>query len=61
MKDLNTVINIIKNEKIAAAKPKGKKKKVTGKAGYANVERGGVGAGLDEDYAAYDDDYDDFM
>ncbi|TMW59332.1 hypothetical protein Poli38472_004401 [Pythium oligandrum] len=64
MKDLTTIINVIKNEKIAAAKPKGKKKKQTGRQGYANVERdndgfddlsGGAGAGR-----GYDD-YDDFM
>lgn len=67
MKDLTTIINVIKNEKIAAAKPKGKKKKVTGKQGYANVERstggGGGGGGKivnEEEEYGYDD-YDDFM
>lgn len=65
MKDLTTIINVIKNEKIAAAKPKGKKKKQTGKQGYANVERavaGGAGGKnfADEDEYGYDD-YDDFM
>ncbi|KAJ0393629.1 hypothetical protein P43SY_004259 [Pythium insidiosum] len=64
MKDLTTIINVIKNEKIAAAKPKGKKKKQTGRQGYANVERDlgemdefGGGAGAGRGY----DDYDDFM
>jgi translation initiation factor 3 subunit J len=65
MKEITTIVNVIKNEKIAAAKPKGKKKKQTGKQGYANVERsvgnGGAGgkayAGLEDTY----DDYDDFM
>lgn len=66
MKDLTTIINVIKNDKIAAAKPKGKKKKVTGKQGYANVERstGGVGASgkvaVNDDEYGYDE-YDDFM
>lgn len=69
MKELTTIINVIKNEKIAQAKPKGKKKKVTGKQGYANVERstgGGGGAGgstkalIDQDEYGYDE-YDDFM
>ena len=50
---------MIKNEKIQAAKPKSKKKKVTGKQGYAKVERGGGGGG--GDYDDYIDDYDDFM
>ena len=52
---------VIKNDKIAQAKPKGKKKKITGKQGYANVERSsrGVGAVADDDYAY--DGYDDFM
>jgi translation initiation factor 3 subunit J len=61
LKDLTTIINVIKNEKIAAAKPKAKKKKPSGRQGYANVERdlgeldegGGAGRGYD--------DYDDFM
>lgn len=68
MKDLTTIINVIKNEKIAAAKPKGKKKKATGKQGYANVERatggGGGGAGgkiVNEEEEYGYDDYDDFM
>ncbi|EQC35704.1 hypothetical protein SDRG_06984 [Saprolegnia diclina VS20] len=64
MNDLTTIINVIKNEKIQAAKPKGKKKKVTGKQGYAKVERatGGAGAGANvEDYDYGDDDFDDFM
>ena len=56
VKELNTVINVIKNDKIQAAKPKGKKKKQTGKQGYAKVERGGNAGGG----AAYDDYYDDF-
>lgn len=64
MKDITTIINVIKNEKIAAAKPKGKKKKVTGKQGYANVERpaagGGGGKNYGDDEYGYDD-YDDFM
>lgn len=69
MKELTTIINVIKNEKIAQAKPKGKKKKVTGKQGYANVERstgGGGAAGgstkalIDQDEYGYDE-YDDFM
>lgn len=66
MKDLTTVLNVIKNEKIAAAKPKGKKKKQTGKQGYANVERtvstGGAGGKnyANDDYDNFDD-YDDFM
>lgn len=62
MKDLTTIINVIKNDKIAAAKPKAKKKKATGRQGYANVERGDFeldegGAGAGRGY----DDYDDFM
>lgn len=66
MKDLTTIINVIKNDKIASAKPKGKKKKITGKQGYANVERstgGGAGAGgkgVNDDEYGYDE-YDDFM
>ncbi|GMF13848.1 unnamed protein product [Phytophthora lilii] len=65
MKEITTIVNVIKNEKIAAAKPKGKKKKQTGKQGYANVERsvGNGGAG-GKNYAGYEDtydDYDDFM
>ncbi|DBA00979.1 TPA: hypothetical protein N0F65_006240 [Lagenidium giganteum] len=64
MKDLTTIINVIKNDKIAAAKPKAKKKKQTGRQGYANVERAkapasAAPAGLDDDYGY--DDYDDFM
>lgn len=65
MKEITTIVNVIKNEKIAAAKPKGKKKKQTGKQGYANVERnvGNGGAG-GKGYSGYEDtydDYDDFM
>ncbi|KAJ8542406.1 hypothetical protein ON010_g12407 [Phytophthora cinnamomi] len=65
MKEITTIVNVIKNEKIAAAKPKGKKKKQTGKQGYANVERnvGNGGAG-GKNYAGFEDtydDYDDFM
>lgn len=54
---------MLKNEKIQAAKPKGKKKKITGKQGYAKVERGGGGGGGGKaaDYDDYYDDYDDFM
>lgn len=51
------MINVIKNDKIAAAKPKSKKKKQTGKQGYAKVERGG---GDDMENSIYDD-FDDFM
>uniref|UniRef100_K3WWC7 EIF3j n=1 Tax=Globisporangium ultimum (strain ATCC 200006 / CBS 805.95 / DAOM BR144) TaxID=431595 RepID=K3WWC7_GLOUD len=63
MKDLTTIINVIKNDKIAAAKPKGKKKKVTGKQGYANVERstGGGGKIINDDEEYGYDEYDDFM
>ncbi|RLN98087.1 hypothetical protein BBJ28_00018780 [Nothophytophthora sp. Chile5] len=66
MKEITTIINVIKNEKIAAAKPKGKKKKQTGKQGYANVERsvgnaGGAGGKGFADYEETFDDYDDFM
>ncbi|CAH0481286.1 unnamed protein product [Peronospora belbahrii] len=66
MKEITTIVNVVKNEKIAATKPKGKKKKQTGKQGYANVERGvGNGAGTGgKAYAGYEDtydDYDDFM
>ncbi|EEY70293.1 uncharacterized protein PITG_19551 [Phytophthora infestans T30-4] len=65
MKEITTIVNVIKNEKITAAKPKGKKKKQAGKQGYANVERsvgnggaGGMGyAGFEDTY----DDYDDFI
>ena len=67
MKEITTIVNVVKNEKIAAAKPKGKKKKQTGKQGYANVERS-VGSSGGKAYAGYDDtyedgldDYDDFM
>uniref|UniRef100_A0AAV1VH61 EIF3j n=1 Tax=Peronospora matthiolae TaxID=2874970 RepID=A0AAV1VH61_9STRA len=63
MKEITTVVNVVKNEKIAAAKPKGKKKKQTGKQGYANVERG-VGSSGGKAFAGYEDtydDYDDFM
>ncbi|OQR94894.1 hypothetical protein ACHHYP_20034 [Achlya hypogyna] len=60
MNDITTIINVIKNEKIAAAKPKGKKKKVTGKQGYAKVERSTGAANMD-DYDYGDDDFDDFM
>ncbi|KAE8877964.1 hypothetical protein PF005_g26336 [Phytophthora fragariae] len=65
MKEITTIINVVKNEKIAAAKPKSKKKKQTGKQGYANVERnvGNGGAG-GKSYAGFEDtydDYDDFM
>ncbi|OQS02852.1 p21-activated protein kinase-interacting protein, partial [Thraustotheca clavata] len=63
MNDITTIINVIKNEKIAAAKPKGKKKKVTGKQGYAKVERTTAGAGSHniDDYDYGDDDFDDFI
>ncbi|KAH7459613.1 hypothetical protein PRIC1_012693 [Phytophthora ramorum] len=65
MKEITTIVNVIKNDKIASAKPKGKKKKQTGKQGYANVERnvGNGGAG-GKSYAGFEDtydDYDDFM
>ncbi|KAF0686489.1 Aste57867_21676 [Aphanomyces stellatus] len=60
MKDITTIINVIKNDKIAAAKPKGKKKKITGKQGYAKVERSGGGGGGVDDFDD-DDDFDDFM
>ncbi|RHY84348.1 hypothetical protein DYB37_010172 [Aphanomyces astaci] len=59
MKDITTIINVIKNDKIAAAKPKSKKKKITGKQGYAKVERGGA-AGV-ENFEDDGDDFDDFM
>jgi len=63
--DMKDLINVIKNEKIAAAKPKSKKKKQTGKQGYANVERpaaGGAGGKNFENEDEYGyDDYDDFM
>ncbi|KAL3672454.1 hypothetical protein V7S43_001753 [Phytophthora oleae] len=65
MKEITTIVNVIKNEKIAAAKPKGKKKKQTGKQGYANVERNvGSGGAGGKGFAGYEDtydDYDDFM
>lgn len=56
MKDLGKVVSIIQNNKIQAAKPKGKKKKQSGKAGFAKVERsgGGMGAGHDDYYDDYD-------
>ncbi|CAH0521718.1 unnamed protein product [Peronospora belbahrii] len=62
MKEITTIVNVVKNEKIAATKPKGKKKKQTGKQGYANVERGvGNGAGTGgKAYAGYEDTYDDY-
>ncbi|KAI9905205.1 hypothetical protein PsorP6_014192 [Peronosclerospora sorghi] len=59
-------ISLDVTEKIAAAKPKGKKKKQAGKQGYANAERhirngGGTGgiAYVDCEDTYYD--YDDFM
>ncbi|KAI9895807.1 hypothetical protein PsorP6_018988 [Peronosclerospora sorghi] len=60
------IFETFKNEKIAAAKPKGKKKKQTGKQGYANVERhigngGGTGGIACVDYEDTYDGYDDFM
>lgn len=65
IKEITTIINIIKNEKIAAAKPKGKKKKQLGKQGYAKVERtvgnGGAGGKAYTGYEDTYDDYDDFM
>ncbi|CEG40163.1 eukaryotic translation initiation factor 3 subunit 1 35kda [Plasmopara halstedii] len=65
MKEITTIINVIKNEKIAAAKPKGKKKKQAGKQGYTNVERNvGTGGAGGKAYTGYEDtydDYDDFM
>ncbi|KAH9195535.1 hypothetical protein AeNC1_002495 [Aphanomyces euteiches] len=61
MKDITTIINVIKNDKIAAAKPKSKKKKITGKQGYAKVERSGGGAVHNLDDDDYDDEFDDFM
>lgn len=61
MKELTTVINVIKNDKIQAAKPKSKKKKQTGKQGYAKVERGGSSGAAATSYDDYYDDYDDFM
>ncbi|KAI9997319.1 hypothetical protein PInf_001110 [Phytophthora infestans] len=62
---IKVILTKASNEKITAAKPKGKKKKQAGKQGYANVERsvgnggaGGMGyAGFEDTY----DDYDDFM
>ncbi|KAI9913691.1 hypothetical protein PsorP6_006154 [Peronosclerospora sorghi] len=50
------------NEKVAAAKPKGKKKIQTGKQGYADVERhiGNGGGTRGIAYVDYDD-YDEFM
>ncbi|ETW08407.1 hypothetical protein H310_00992 [Aphanomyces invadans] len=59
MKDITTIVNVIKNDKIAAAKPKSKKKKITGKQGYAKVERSG-GGGMD-DFEDDGEDFDDFM
>ncbi|KAI9909011.1 hypothetical protein PsorP6_014465 [Peronosclerospora sorghi] len=66
LKEITTIVNVVKNEKIAAAKPKGKKKKQTGKQGYAKVERnigngGGAGGIAYADYEDTYDDYDDFM
>lgn len=65
MKEITTIVNVIKNEKIAAAKPKSKKKKQAGKQGYAKVERsvgsGGAGGKAYTDYEDTYDDYDDFM
>ena len=70
MKEITTIVNVVKNEKIVAAKPKAKKKKQTGKQGYTKVERsvgngGGTGgkayAGYEDTYDDYGDDYDDFM
>lgn len=60
IKELNTIINVIKNDKIQAAKPKGKKKKQTGKQGFAKVERG-ANAGGGSAYDDYYDEFDDFM
>lgn len=49
-------LQVIKNDKIAATKPKGKKKKQTGKEGYTKVEYGKDAAGMND----YIDNYDDF-
>ena len=61
IKELTTVINVIKNDKIQAAKPKSKKKKVTGKQGFTKVERGGSSGAAATSYDDYYDEYDDFM
>ncbi|KAL0586374.1 hypothetical protein ABG067_003987 [Albugo candida] len=63
MKELTTIINVIKNDKIAATKPKGKKKKQTGKQGYTKVEYGKDADGLNDYIDNYDefDQFDEFM